>query len=295
MPTTAMLRNLGKMTSTGIFNKRGNAEIVKTAFTDQARLHEGRIHPVNLYVALKTYESGHGLRGSLAWIPSGTIVSALNTGFELAYKGLPKIHGRVLIALDVSGSMSSSTYNGVVSARELSIATAKALMTQMDDYTVCLFSSGMSRHGGFGWGDRRDICTKTFAGFQKLEVPFDARVTDLVRTSEQYAGMFSRTDCAIPALWATAVSEVYDAMIIITDNETYVGSVHPSMALRAYREKIQKPVKSIVLGVTATGFSIADPTDPNSLDLVGFDSNVPTMIGDFISGTSTTAGDEIDE
>jgi 60 kDa SS-A/Ro ribonucleoprotein len=184
----------------------------------------------------------------------------------------------------------------VISARELSVATAKALITQMDDYTLCMFSSGTGRHSNWGYGRADRGVQSDFSGFQKLEVPFDARVTDLVQTTERYSRMYSRTDCAIPALWATAKSEVYDAMIILTDSETYAGSVHPSMALRAYREKIGKPVKSIVLAVTSTGFSIADPSDPNSLDLVGFDSNVPNMIGDFISGSTTNSTeDEIDE
>jgi 60 kDa SS-A/Ro ribonucleoprotein len=42
--------------------------------------------------------------------------------------------------------------------------------------------------------------------------------------------------------------------------------------------------KNIVLGLTATDFTIADPNDPNSLDVVGFDSAVPQIIGEFVIG-----------
>ena len=33
--------------------------------------------------------------------------------------------------------------------------------------------------------------------------------------------------------------------------------------------------------MTATDFTIADPTDPGMLDVVGFDSALPTLLTDF--------------
>ena len=40
--------------------------------------------------------------------------------------------------------------------------------------------------------------------------------------------------------------------------------------------------KLIVVGVTATDFSIAQPSDRGMLDVVGFDSSVPQIVSDFI-------------
>lgn len=40
----------------------------------------------------------------------------------------------------------------------------------------------------------------------------------------------------------------------------------------------------IVVGMTSTGFSIADPTDAGSLDVVGFDTAAPGVISDFVRG-----------
>lgn len=294
MPTTAMLRNLGKMTAIGVFNKKQNIEIVKAVFTNQERLHKDRIHPVNLYVALRTYNSGKGLRGHLVWAPSKTITDSLETGFELAYKTLPHINGNILIALDVSGSMSHAVYNNLISARELSVAIAKALMTQMDSYTICMFSNGKDRYKD--WGARtnnRAVTKDSFEGFMELKVPYDVRVFDLVSTTHQYSGMYTRTDCSIPICWASQQNKDFDAIITITDNETYAGAIHPSVALSQYRYQINKPVKNIVLAVSSTEFSIADPEDPYSLDVVGFDSNVPSLIAEFISeGKVGNAGND---
>ena len=72
-----------------------------------------------------------------------------------------------------------------------------------------------------------------------------------------------------------------DVFIIYTDNETWAGAIHPFQALRQYREKMGIPAKLIVVGMTATQFSIADPNDAGMLDVVGFDTATPNLIADF--------------
>lgn len=42
----------------------------------------------------------------------------------------------------------------------------------------------------------------------------------------------------------------------------------------------------VVVGMTATEFTIADPTDRGMLDVVGFDTATPEMISQFASGRS---------
>jgi 60 kDa SS-A/Ro ribonucleoprotein len=49
------------------------------------------------------------------------------------------------------------------------------------------------------------------------------------------------------------------------------------------------------MGMTATGFTIADPKDAYSLDVVGFDANVPALITDFIRGDSAGIAEETEE
>lgn len=38
----------------------------------------------------------------------------------------------------------------------------------------------------------------------------------------------------------------------------------------------------MVVGMTSTEFTIADPADGGSLDVVGFDAAAPTVISDFV-------------
>ncbi|KAK5966340.1 TROVE domain-containing protein, partial [Trichostrongylus colubriformis] len=73
----------------------------------------------------------------------------------------------------------------------------------------------------------------------------------------------------------------------LTKIEDYMDSleVHPYQALRDYRESSGiTDAKLIVMGMTATDFTIADPEDAGMLDIVGFDSAVPTLLYDFVNG-----------
>jgi 60 kDa SS-A/Ro ribonucleoprotein len=108
------------------------------------------------------------------------------------------------------------------------------------------------------------------------------RLDDMVRETARMR--MGGTDCALPMLWALETRQVFDAFVIYTDNETWAGSVQPMDALRAYRHTVNPEARLIVVGMTSTGFSIADPQDKGALDLVGFDSTAPSTISNFIAG-----------
>jgi 60 kDa SS-A/Ro ribonucleoprotein len=74
-----------------------------------------------------------------------------------------------------------------------------------------------------------------------------------------------------------------DAFIIYTDNETNANSRPIPEVLREYRRVMEIDAKLIVVAMTATRFSISDPLDQNSLDIVGFDTDTPEAISTFIT------------
>ena len=43
---------------------------------------------------------------------------------------------------------------------------------------------------------------------------------------------FGGTDCALPMLYATRKRLPVDAFVVMTDNETWAGNIHPVEALR---------------------------------------------------------------
>src|SRR5439155_20543806 len=90
------------------------------------------------------------------------------------------------------------------------------------------------------------------------------------------------TDCALPMKWANSNRVDVDTFVVYTDNETWAGAVQPFQALRDYRSARSIPAKLVVVGMTSTGFSIADPNDAGMLDVVGFDASAPPVIADFV-------------
>ena len=61
--------------------------------------------------------------------------------------------------------------------------------------------------------------------------------------------------------------------------------VHPFEALKNYRSKMGVPdAKLVVMGMTSTDFTIAEPTDPGMLDVCGFDSAIPEIVRSFALG-----------
>ena len=85
-------------------------------------------------------------------------------------------------------------------------------------------------------------------------------------------------------MYATEHGLEVDTFVVYTDNETWAGNIHPHQALVEYRQRTGIDAKLVVVGMTATGFSIADPEDAGMLDVVGFDAAVPSLITEFARG-----------
>jgi 60 kDa SS-A/Ro ribonucleoprotein len=91
---------------------------------------------------------------------------------------------------------------------------------------------------------------------------------------------FGGTDCALPMIYASERKISVDVFMVLTDSETWAGDIHPVQALKQYRQKTGIGAKLIVVGMVSNGFTIADPDDGGMMDVVGFDTSVPTVIAD---------------
>jgi 60 kDa SS-A/Ro ribonucleoprotein len=274
MPMTAMIRNLGKMTSIGLVSPNSDAaKMVGKRLEDSELLHKARIHPISVLMAQSVYKSGHGMKGNLSWSPVPRVVNALEKAFYASFANAPKTGKRFYIGLDVSGSMGSGNVAGTpLTPREAAAAMAMVTMKTEDEYYIAGFTNGTSScmwsNRGYG------------SGVTKLELTPDMTLEAACRYT---AGLpFGGTDCALPMLDAAAKNIPADVFMVITDSETWAGSTHPTVALQQYRNKMKIDAKLIVMGVVANEFTIADPTDAGQMDVVGFDSAVPQVIAQFI-------------
>jgi 60 kDa SS-A/Ro ribonucleoprotein len=56
------------------------------------------------------------------------------------------------------------------------------------------------------------------------------------------------------------------------------------LALEQYRQKMGIAARLIVVGLTASPFTIANPKDAGMLDVVGFDGSAPQVMTAFARG-----------
>lgn len=270
VPQTALMRQLPRLTKLGLFDVPSVIrDTVCAQLQDSEKLIKARVHPVNVLIAMKTYAQGRGMRGSMEWNPSAAIVDALDAAFYNAFGAVRKTDKRQLLALDVSGSMTSEVSGLPLQCREVTAAMALVTASVEPNTTIVGFTGGH-----YSRNPMNAISVLSISPQQRLN---DA--IDVVSRSD-----FGTTDCALPALWAGSNGYVFDAISIYTDNETWAGSVHPFQALQAYRNDTGVNVRQVVVGITAGNFTIADPRDALSLDISGFDSAAPNLIADFVAG-----------
>jgi len=261
MGLTAIIRNVGKMTDVGLLKPMSEASrIVATKLADSSELFAARVHPLSVLFAMKTYQSGHGLKGKLSWTPVREVVDGLDEAFYASFQHVEPTGKRQMLCLDVSGSMGSSLAGTSLSCREGSAAMAM-VAARTEKTWMCM-----------GFSNR----------FVHLDISPKQRLDDVVR---RISGLpFESTDCSLPMEYAIQEKFEIDAFSVYTDSETYAGRRHPHQALEDYRRKSGIPAKLVVVGMESNEFTIANPNDAGMLDVVGFDAAAPGVIADFIAG-----------
>ncbi len=264
MPLTAMIRNLGVMAKVGLLTAMSDAEdTVLKRLGDADGLRKARIHPIAVLSALRVYGQGRGIRGDGQWTPTARITDALDNAFYKAFQNVEPANQRIMLALDVSGSMAGGIIAGVPGLTPRDASAAMALVTAKTEPRYSMVS------------------------FQNTIVPLNIsanmRLDDVTKMTSGLP--FGATDCAQPMLYALEHKMKVDMFVVYTDSETWSGTIHPVQALVQYREKMGIAAKLVVVGMTSNGFSIADPNDAGMMDVVGFDSAAPQVISDFARGT----------
>lgn len=279
MPMTALIRNLGKMTEIGLIKPLSTASrYIVGRLESSEELKRARVHPIQLLVAQSIYRAGKGLKGGLTWNVDQNIADALDGAFYKAFDSVEPTGKRFLLALDVSGSMATGNIAGShLTPRDGSAAMALlTAKTEKWNHIVGFTSGGggaMGNSFGGRWDSGRTALTELKISPKQTLPQAVSAISDLP---------FGGTDCALPMLYAMERKLEVDCFVVYTDSETWAGGVHPFQALQQYRQKTGIPAKLVVVGMVANQFTIADPSDAGMLDVVGFDTNVPTILADFV-------------
>lgn len=197
----------------------------------------------------------------MRWEPVQGIVDALDAAFYTSFGNVEPTGRRVLLAVDVSGSMRGTRVNGLPGLPASTAAAAMALVTAATEpnHAIEAFDT-----------ERKEL-----------------RISPSMRLAEAKAVLdkliHGGTDCAIPISHATHSRTAVDAFVVLTDSETWQGSVHPAQAMQAYRGAMNRPAKLAVVAMCSNRSTIADPGDPGTMNFAGFDTAVPELLRQFIA------------
>lgn len=263
MPLTALIRNLGVMSKLGVLtDSSSETRRAVSDITNIRKLKKARVHPLTLLTALLTYSEGRGRQGSGEWPVIARIVDALDSAFYLSFANVEATGKRVVLGLDVSGSMAGTMVNGTAGLDCRRACAAMALVTNSVEDSVTHLAFDTHIH--------------------PLAISKRQRLDDVTRLLEQTGG--GGTDCSAPIVYAREHRIPADVFVIYTDSETWFGEEHPAQAMARYRKVMGIPAKLVVVAMASNRVSVADPGDPETLNVVGFDTSVPQLINEFVRG-----------
>lgn len=252
--TTAMLRQVGLMTSKGI-NPELIAERLWETLSAEDYTSTTGLHPFNVLLAFLVYDSGGGHRSD--WTPNRLVNEVFQKGLEYAFETRGTLEKRVLVAVDSSGSMSGPVGLGGLSQYVVARAIAYYVARAFNASEVINFDTSIHH------GDRMD---NPKVGLKKF-------------INRNFNG--GGTDCSLPLEYAKGRG--FDAVVSISDYETWAGDRH---ALTLYEELVaENPnIKVVNIALNGTRGGNLLPGNPNVLEVVGFDGTVVPLVQDFLEG-----------
>lgn len=264
----ALVRNVTRLARIGAFKDVGFAAEYAARLSDEKNIERGRLHPLNYLNALVVHNEGQVGRNGYSWYggrnkdwtTSPVIADALEDGFYKAFKYVEPANKRTLVGIDISGSMGSLASSLDLTCAQVAAAMAMTIVRTEPAYAVIGFNHS------------------------PVEIPITARqnLNTVMRSTPGWTG--GGTDVAKAIEWASHNNMPFDTIVTITDNDTYMGTQKVYQALEKYRDKFGIPTRSIVVGLNSNGFTVADPRDNLSLDVVGGDANLPALITNFSAG-----------
>ncbi len=266
MPIGALLRNLGSLTEIGIFaySKRckHNIDRVEKILNSKDHLRKGRIHPIDVLKALKTYKSGGSLgKSSKTWTPVARIVDILETALEMSFDAIEPTGKVFMHAVDISGSMSYYSVSSInLTCCEIATTMALASAKAEKNYAIRGFSTS----------------------FIDLKINRSDSFSSAIQKASDLN--FGGTDASSAYKWMIKHNFYADIICFWTDCESWAGSQHPTQALAEYRQKVNPDAKAIYISLVPNNISLVDPKDPNSWDIAGFDPSTPRLIQSIASG-----------
>lgn len=244
MPVQAVLRNMGKMSSIHVdFLPR----------LEVALARDTRLHPLDILKAFAVYKQGHGDRGKLSWMPRMDVIKCLLNEYNRRLNTMPPRQERLLIAVDVSGSMEFNRPFGDLHTSHWAYMLAVSLQRQYPNSKIVGYSEKMIEPN---------------ESYMKGEIDVEG-FTSLTWRDMWYGenGGGTNESAVLPTI-SQQPHEPFDAVVFISDGDTWMGDGHPFQTVADYRAAFNPNLVSVCFTITAQGQTRNEPDDALSFDLI---------------------------
>jgi 60 kDa SS-A/Ro ribonucleoprotein len=271
MPWNTLRMNLNMLDKRNVFKDERFLENVASRLGDREQVLKSRVFPYQLMTA---YQNTRDLPVELK--------NGLHQALEVATENVPKLDGKVVVAIDVSGSMScpvtgyrsgSSSATRCVDAAAL---FAASVARKNPNALVLAFDCA-----GYSWGGSSN---KILSGLYKPELnAYDSVLTNAEKLA-QYGG--GGTDCSLPLVWLNQEKKKVDSMIFVSDNESWSGFRGRNAGTQAEWEKLRRrcpSAKLVNIDIVANNSSQTPDARKEVLNIGGFSDGIWPVIDAFLS------------
>lgn len=270
MNWTTLRMNLNTLNRHNAFDDKVLVKHAAKILSDPDLVHASRCFPYQIKTAYDTTKTQ---------IPQ-EVSNALQDALDASIDNVPTMPGRILICIDISGSMDCSVGGG---GKDYGITGNASKTTCMD--IAGLFGAAIFKKNA-------DTVVKAFSD-RLYDVNLNPRdsvatITDMICGSGSHGG----TNLSAGVAWALNNNEKFDAILFFSDMEANIsesgyvryGATRTASLLQEYRHRVNRGVKVVLCNLAANkGFSQLDGNvDRNVLQIAGFSDQVFNIIHSFL-------------
>lgn len=252
--------NLNTFARHGVFKDKEMVKMIADRLQDRESIFKARAFPYQLMSAMLNIGDG---------VPV-SIKKALEAAMEISLENVPVIDGRVVIAIDVSGSMGNSVTGhrpgatSKVSCLDVAALIGASLRNRNSDARVLVFDGSTKE---LNLGSMKKVMT----------------ISEKIKT---YRGGSTNCGSVIQYMFDNHIK--VDSLIMISDNESWEDKWNSDLSTLWRKYKNANPeARMINLDITPNETSVSETNRPDTLMVGGFSDEVFTVMSQYLNDNSS--------
>ncbi|HLJ81740.1 MAG TPA: TROVE domain-containing protein [Ktedonobacterales bacterium] len=259
MPYMALLRNLNNMVKYGVTDSAEALDYITRTLADPQRVASGKQLPFRYFSAIKALKAEGAVGTALR--------EALSAALELSFANMPELGRRVLVANDISGSMSSRP-------------SPRSDMTMGE--IAGIFAAAVYKKAESG----------EIVSFDTVAHPRAvSKRQGVAEIAQAVSGNGGGTSLAAPLEYAfkfrKGQAHIFDTAVFITDSESWYDHLTRTRGvldeIREYRKRVRPDLKCFFVQLLPYKHAVVPESEPGCYYIYGWSGAVLGYIASMVS------------